>query len=814
MSAYTGVLPGVRVIALAIAVALAFSVQFVHAQDERGRIVGRLIHKDGKGVVGASVLLNQLGETHFTSTNGLFAFFELPPGTYAITWTLGRNVVTRSEVKVMSGTTTEIEETVDWEEGFTDSLIVRGVSRREERIVEAPASASLIGEQEIERKASQGQVAKLLEFMPGAQVTQGGLWDFNIGTRGFNRSLSRRVAVLQDGHDLSLPFFGYQGWPAFSFPLDDLASVELVRGPSGALYGANAAGGVISMTSKEPRYSRGGVARIAAGEQDTVNVESRWAGQLSEGWYGRVVGGVRHSNGFAVSRVGGPEYSVACGAAAFGDCLPAEVVAFDGEDTTVFFGGLRLDKYLSSGRLITVEGGHAHGGFGVFQSSGQRAKSATNDGKRPWARFGMKGDRFDVSASYDGYYEPGYIGLTTGTPFNSNSYRLHAEGQTNRSFRQGAVQLVVGGALGLEKMNSYNQEVGTQTFLTEPVTSETQAVFGQGAWQVMERVTVTLAARGDWGSLYDFQVSPRAAVTYDVASNQNIRLTYSRGFQVPNSLEYFLDAPVAPPADLSLFNAFCTPFNVNCRFGPTPVVAVGNEDLGVERVRTWEVGYKGVIERRAFLAVDYYKTRSSNLATSLLPQLGTPLGRLNPAFGPWQGPSGLPSVIVDQIRGLVPLLSNRADGSNVLVAASYTNFDAVNIQGVDLALNYALPAGWRVSSSYSWFDFDVEHQPAGTEGLLLPNTPAHSMSAGMAYERGRISASADVRWVDDFRWADGFFLGDVKSYTVANLSAIYPLSSSVSVTVNVDNAFNDRHWETFGGAVVKRRALVGLQYNW
>jgi outer membrane receptor protein involved in Fe transport len=170
--------------------------------------------------------------------------------------------------------------------------------------------------------------------------------------------------------------------------------------------------------------------------------------------------------------------------------------------------------------------------------------------------------------------------------------------------------------------------------------------------------------------------------------------------------------------------------------------------------------------------------------------------------------------VADVIRGLVPLLSNRPDGSNVLVAASYTNFDTVNIQGLDVALNYALPAGWRISSSYSLFDFDVQEQPAGTEDLLLPNAPDHAFTAGLAYERGRIGASADVRWVGDFRWADGFFLGNVNSYTVVEAAAIYPLSSSLSITFNVSNLFNDQHWESFGGALLKRRALVGLQYNW
>jgi outer membrane receptor protein involved in Fe transport len=815
MSAHIGVQPSIRVLALAITAALACPVGLVHAQGEKGRIVGRLVHKDGKGVVGASVLLNQLGETHFTGTNGAFTFSELPPGTYAITWSLGPNVVTISGVKVAPGTTTEIEETVEWEEGFTDSLIVRGVSRREERIVEAPAAASLVGEAEIERKASNGQIAKLLEFTPGAQVTQGGLWDFNFGTRGFNRSLSRRVAVLVDGRDVSLPFFGYQGWPAFSFPLDDLATVELVRGPSGALYGANASGGVISMTSKEPRFSRGGMVRVAFGEKDTLNLETRWAGELGDGWYGRVVGGVRKSDGFAVSRVNGPEYSVACAFASFGNCLPAEIVSFDGEQAQVVFGGLRLDKYLSDGRLITMEAGDAQGRFGVFQGSGQRVKAVGTDGKRPWARLSVNADGFSVAASYDGFYEPtGYIGLTTGTPFNSDASRLRLEGQTNRSFRQGRVQVVAGAAAAIERMNSYNPTVGTQTFLFRPINSDTEALFGQGTWRITDQLKVMLAGRADWSSLYDFQMSPRGSLTYSFAHDQNVRVTYSRAFQMPNSLEYFLDIPVAPPVDLSALNGFCAFAGINCGFGSTPVVALGNEDLGVERVRTWEVGYKGVIRRRALFTVDFYKSRSSNMTTSLLPQIGTPLGRLNPRFGPWQGPPGLPSVLVDQIRAAVPLLSNSVDGSNILAAASYSNFGTVHIQGLDLGFSYSLPAGWRSSSSYSWFDFDVQDQLPGTEDLLLPNVPRHTFTTGLAYERRRIGASVDVRWVDGFRWADGFFLGDVKAYTVVDVSATYPLTARFSAALNVSNLFDDQHWETFGGALLKRRALLSLQYDW
>ena len=88
------------------------------------------------------------------------------------------------------------------------------------------------------------------------------------------------------------------------------------------------------------------------------------------------------------------------------------------------------------------------------------------------------------------------------------------------------------------------------------------------------------------------------------------------------------------------------------------------------------------------------------------------------------------------------------------------------------------------------------------------------MSGGVAYENRRLNASADFRWVDGFRWSDGFFLGNVESYSTVDIAAAYPLSSHVSVILNVTNLFDDRHWETFGGALLRRRALGSLQYGW
>jgi len=383
-----------------------------------------------------------------------------------------------------------------------------------------------------------------------------------------------------------------------------------------------------------------------------------------------------------------------------------------------------------------------------------------------------------------------------------------------RRYRQDTIQVLAGAMGNIEKMDSYNSSVGGQTFLFRPITSDTEALFAEVGWTPTKAVKFLVATRGDWSSLYDFQFSPRVSVTFALTPAQRIRVTYNRGFQVSNSLEYFLNGAVSPPFDLTALNGYCTPFGVDCKFGSTPVLAVGNEDLDVETGDTVEVGYKGVLADRVLVTLDYYRNRSSNLVTGLIPQRGTARGRLNPRFGPWKAPAGLPEELERVIQTSVPFLSNAYDGSNILAVASYTNFGETRTQGIDVGMSWFLPSGWRPSFTYSWFSFHVPGDQPDAQGLLQPNTPSHTVGGGLAYDSRRFSASGDVRWVDGFRWADGFFQGDVESYTTVDLAATCPVTTRMNVNLNVTNLFNDRHWETFGGALLRRRALISLQYHW
>ena len=89
--------------ALTFVVALACAGSPAGAQNASGRIEGRLIGRDARGVPGASVILDATGQTAFTGADGQFSFSGLPPAAYSITFILGHNTVTIAGVQVAAG---------------------------------------------------------------------------------------------------------------------------------------------------------------------------------------------------------------------------------------------------------------------------------------------------------------------------------------------------------------------------------------------------------------------------------------------------------------------------------------------------------------------------------------------------------------------------------------------------------------------------------------------------------------------------------------------------------------------------------------
>jgi outer membrane receptor for ferrienterochelin and colicins len=830
---------------LVLAVGLCAGLQFATVALAQGRIEGRVTDQEGAGIGGISVVSGTVGT--ITDARGDYAL-AVAPGTHDVTFSSADFVETATAIEVAATGTTRLDRTLDWQLSVSETITVTSASRRVERITDAPAAVTVVSEEQIARSAAHGQLPKLVEFTPGVEVTQSGLYDYNLNTRGFNSSLNRRVATLIDGRDPAVPFLASQEWSAVSFPLDDIAQAELVRGPSAALYGANASSGVLNLITKAPRDSEGVKVRLSAGELETFNADLRWAGQIHDQWYGKAQGGLRQSGDFSVSRNGQAEYSVRCpspqGAAT--DCLPQEAVPLNPlDDDQITFGSLRADRYYTNGAVLAVEGGMVQVEGPAFQTGIGRVQLLDVD--RRWERLSLTLAHWNLLASHNARDADRQRSLATGANLALDDRNWRGEIQTNWDLFDGRGRVVGGISYKDERITSVDNNGpvrrtlanlnNQQTLLFESLLAEFTAVYAQFEWTASDRVKLVIAGRYDDSSLHQPQYSPKASLVFSPHQNHTLRFTYNEAFQVPNYSEYFLQADVGRAINLSRLEQICFLDGVLCGFdldfapgedltrdttADTRILALGNANLELEEVKTAEIGYSGLLGGKAFLTLDYYYNQNENFITDLLPQLGTALGRVNPTFGAYQAPSTLSPAARTQLfaalaAALGPsraLLSNNLDGTPILAAVSYTNFGKVDTQGVDLGLNIYFTPAWSLQASGSWFDFEIKDSQPGLDRLLLPNSPELKGSFGLAYTGSRFDASVSYRWVDDFRWVVGPFQGNVPSYGTADVVVNFQLNKRWGIGVNVANALDEEHFESFGGDLLGRRALGSVSFTW
>ncbi len=775
-----------------------------------GGIEGTVTRDDGSGVGGVTVVLGELGRVEITDGSGDFAFRGVPAGSYNLSFSLGDNADT-AQVEVVAGETARVDKPVDWDVSFAETITVYSASRRRERVVDAPAAVTIVPEEEILREANSGQLPKVIEFTPGVEVTQSGIHDYNLNTRGFNSSLNRRVQVIVDGRDPAVPFLGSTEWNYLS-NMQNVASVELVRGPSSALYGKNAFNGVLNLTTKAPRDVDGGRLTLTGGELSTLRADVGWATGLGSDWFLKVGGQYTDGEAFTKPRNVPPtqrEY----------DGLPGELVAAEDAYDSLNV-DLRLDKYFGN-NLLTLEGGTYESTGGVVVTGIGRVN--IQDGERNHFRFNLSGLHYNVLAYHNDRSTPDQIALSSGGRIFLDSDNQHIEVQGNGEFNEGKIRLVGGASYREEAIDTGNFQ-GRQTLTFSPIDSDSQAAFAQTDFELGDKVKLVVAGRYDESSLHESMFSPKAALVFSLAPSHTLRVSYNEAFQVANYSEFFLDAPTfldlgagpVPSIDLRAVEGLCGLLGVNCGFQtPVGIRALGNSDLELEEITAYEIGYSGIFGNKAFLTVDYYANELDNFITDLTPNV---FGSINPNFGPYRLPDGSqpPPLVSATLSGalgpLIAFLSNNVDGTPIFALASYTNAGAVDTEGIDLGLNVYF-GDLVFDFTYSWFDFEVKELGV-LNSPIVPNAPENKYAFGFTYNGDKYSASAKFRWVEGFDWEAGAFAGAVPTYSVLNLAGNYEITDNVTIGANISNFLEDTHWESFGGDIIERRALGYVTFNW
>jgi len=470
------------------------------------------------------------------------------------------------------------------------NVIVVSASRSEEKILDAPASITVINSEKIQSQIATTAIDHL-QYTPGVDVMKTGIVSSNVVTRGFNNIFSTATMVIVDNRIASIPSLRVNAYQMIPSSNLDIERMEVVRGPGSALYGPNAADGVFAIFTKSPldieKQKWEGTVSMGIGTRakghDSVNIngvmkgvdedrtifdrglinpEARIAVKFNERIGLKISGGYLVGNDWRYYDEGR-----ACDTCIYqwreprvGDTLifgtaqngtpfePDTTIApmpFDRNfDIRKGNAEARLDFRLKKDVDIILSGGLTVAtnieltGLGAGQADNWIYSYAQ-------ARFRWKKLYFQYflnsSNASNTYLIPQSAGAAPPHEVQQliDKSKLHVV-QLQHSYKPIEKLRFI---YGIDGLFTIPETDGTINGRFEEQDNITQVGgYIQGDWDIVEKLTLVGAVRADWHDQVEgIFFSPRAALVYKATPRHTIRATYNRAFSSPSTLNLSLD---------------------------------------------------------------------------------------------------------------------------------------------------------------------------------------------------------------------------------------------------------------------------------
>ncbi|MGH9468896.1 MAG: TonB-dependent receptor plug domain-containing protein, partial [Terriglobia bacterium] len=440
---------------------------------------------------------------------------------------------------------------------------VTSVSKEPEEVWQTPAAIYVITQEDI-RRSGATSIPEALRLAPGVEVARVDSDHWAIGVRGFQSGFSKSVLVLIDGRSVYTPLYGGVYWDVQNVPLDEVDRIEVIRGPGGTIWGANAVNAVINIITKSAKDTRGTLLTVSGGNIDQGEGEFRYGGGNGKGFDYRIYG-----SGF--NR--GPE-------------LHLDHDPFDRWQNGQ--AGFRTDWDTVSRGTLTIEGDMYRGDDGERVNIGSYNPPAQNvvDGTEEvgggdllahWKRKLGKGSDVQVRAYFDrtSRFTPqfGEVRNTFDTDF-----LYHVTLPRQQDFLWG---------LGARfSPSTITQVVPTVNFLPHHMQDNLYTAFAQDQIPLVQnRVWLTLGSKLLHDVYTGFEVEPTARILWTPGPQTTLWAAVTRAVRTPARLDEDLD-----------LTGFYTA-------NPLPIF-IRIDDNGKffsEQLTGYEAGYRSLIRPRLYL---------------------------------------------------------------------------------------------------------------------------------------------------------------------------------------------------------------------
>ena len=688
----------------------------------QGSIAGKVTNKLSSQPIGSAPVEviasgGQVAGRAVTGTGGRYRVAGLAAGSYSVSViAIGFKAVRAVNVVVAGTGVTTVDIALEGQV-YQLEAVTAAVSKAPEKAVDAPAQVSIVSAVEMTERPALS-VIDHVKGLPGVDISQGGLIQSNVVGRGFNNIFTGALLTLIDNRFASLPSFRVN-MPGFLTATDqDIEQMTFVLGPGAALYGPNAANGVLAITTKSPFDSKGTTLSLEAG----YRADSRYP-NCSAAWYGQGANcGQSYDNGTGLYRAGlrhAGTVGTKFGYKISGEYLkgtewnyrdPAEPTPLPNAaalgatcNNTTGCRDFNLEKYNFDVRMDVRPSTNTEviGGFGYNNAANLIDYTPIGAGQlRNWAvsygqirvrhnkLFAQVFGNFNNSGNKDAQDMGGTFTLRDG-----NSVVDHS--------RVWAAQVQHGVDLGSKESLLY----GVDYAYTDARTDGTSNGRNEGADGISEiggyihsvtrlsnRFDLTAAVRVDKHSaLQNPNLSPRAALVYRPTEEQSVRLTYNRAFSTPTNNNLFLDilAGSIPGTGFNIralgvpqagfkFRGYCDPGGVDDLCMWSPWVSQGKASPA-QAAPYWVVAREAVLANLGKLPpafapyVPLIKAALRAVASPTPAQVGTALRTLDPTNGVFNTTE--PTAVTD-IAALKPTISNVLELGYKAIINGKLRFDA------------------------------------------------------------------------------------------------------------------------------------------